>query len=207
MRLPHDALLALLFLSPALAPAQLETGSHRDHVFVRLSYSESGVVRSQLQPPADKSPQDFSVQTDAARLCISVAQNRKYRVVMTLNGKLQHLQGEMPDEQFERLRNVLSATDFRSLSGSHGGMLLQRAETFRAEVDQSYAAGAGSQRLQWLNPDGANPFPQPVSRVVAWLKSFKPAGATSFVESEFSNVCPTFGVRLLEPAVAANQER
>ena len=206
MRLPH-ALLALLLLSPALAAAQLETESHRDHVFARLSYSESGVFRSQRQSPADKSPQDFSIQTDAVRLCISVAQNRTYRVVMTLNGKLQHLQGKMPDEQFQRLRNLLSATDFRSLSGSHGGMLLQRAETFGAEVAQSYAAGTGSQRLQWLNPDGANPFPQPVSRVVAWLKSFKPAGATSFVESEISNVCPTFGVRLLEPAVAANQAR
>jgi hypothetical protein len=114
----------------------------------------------------------------------------------------QHLQGKMPDDKLEELKTLLSLPDFRSLSGDHGGLLRQKAETFASEIMEPNADGV--QHLQWLNPDDNNPFPEPVSKIILWLKDFKPQGGKQFVYSEFSNVCPSRGFRLLQPSQATN---
>jgi hypothetical protein len=61
-----------------------------------------------------------------------------------------------------------------------------------------------AQRLQWLNADGENPFPDSVTKVVIWLKHFEPTDAKLFEYTEFPDVCPSGGLRLLQPSVAAN---
>lgn len=207
MRLPKILLAALSLFLAAPGSAQVEKVIHSDNIFARLSYDESAVRLQQKEPPANGLPQDFLPDINPPHMCIAIAQDGSYRVAMILDGKFQHLQGKIKQEQFQQLRNLLSSPDFRSLSGSHSAMLLQRAETFGAEVVQPNAVGTvRSQRLQWLNPDGENPFPPSVSKVIDWLKKFKPIGASEFVYSEFSNVCPTFGLRLLQPAVASNNQ-
>jgi hypothetical protein len=111
----------------------------------------------------------------------------------------------MSIEQFDRLRTLLSSPDFRVLSGDHGGLLRQHAERFGAEVVDRDASGTvRTQRLEWLNPDGENPFPASVLKVVRWLKDFKPTNAQKFVYSEFPDVCPSGGLRLLQPNIASS---
>jgi hypothetical protein len=181
---------------------------HSDDVLARLSYNETGPFKCCLKEPPpsnDGSLGAFSPEVDPAHICIAVSQDGEYRVVLALDGKIQHLQGKMPNEQFQQLKTLLSTPDFRALSGDHGGLLRRRAETFGAEIAQPETAGTVSkQKLQWLNPDGYNPFPPSVSNVIDWLKNFKPTGGKKFVYSEFSDVCPSRGFRLLQPAVAAN---
>ncbi len=64
-----------------------------------------------------------------------------------------------------------------------------------------------ARRLQWLNGDGENPFPAPISKVVEWMKHFEPKNAKEFEYAEFPDVCPSTGVRLVQPAVAENDPR
>jgi hypothetical protein len=110
------------------------------------------------------------------------------------------LRGKISDRQFKQLGKLLSDSDFRALSGSHGGLIRQRAESFGAEV----VGEDGTQRLQWLNADGENPFPDSVGKVVDWLEHFEPKNGKAFEYAEFPDVCPSVGVRLLQPSVAAN---
>jgi hypothetical protein len=153
------------------------------------------------EPPTDEQLKQFISAIQAPDICIAVAEGGDYRVVMNS----QHLQGKMPDDKLQQLKTLLSSPDFRSLSGDHGGLLRQKAETFAAEIMQPNTAGVvRTQHLQWLNPDDNNPFPAPVSKVVSWLKDFKPQGGKQFVYSEFSDVCPSRGFQLLQPSEATN---
>ncbi|HEV2133106.1 MAG TPA: hypothetical protein VGR47_02480, partial [Terracidiphilus sp.] len=62
-----------------------------------------------------------------------------------------------------------------------------------------------TQRLQWLNADDKSPFPATIEKLVSWLISFQPKDARSFTYAEFPNVCPSIGLSLIQPSVAANQ--
>jgi hypothetical protein len=59
--------------------------------------------------------------------------------------------------------------------------------------------------LQWLNADGESPFPESVAKIVDWLQQFEPKNGKDFEYTEFPNVCPSGGLRLVQPAVADNQ--
>jgi hypothetical protein len=199
---------ALLQVCAASLFSQTKHDANPDETFARLSYNESGSFKCCLkEPPADGKPKVFIPAIDPADICIAVSVTGNYRVTMILDGRPQHLQGTMPDDKLRQLKTLLSSHDFRGLSGDHGGLLRQNAETFAAEVVmQSDATGVlRTQRLQWLNPDDNNPFPQSVSKIISWLKDFEPKGGKEFVYSEFSDVCPSRGFRLLHPAVAATQ--
>jgi len=186
-------LVAASLLCTTALSAQVKQDGNGPHpeIFARLAYNESG----QRRP-----------------VCVAVATSGYYRAILTVNGRIQRLQGKMPTEQFNRLRALLSAPDFRALPGAQGGLLRQHAESFGAEVFHSDAGDSGNtvfnrlrtQRLEWLNPDDENPFPAPVLKVVRWLKDFKPPNAQNFLYSEFPDVCPSVGLRLLRPSIASS---
>jgi hypothetical protein len=207
VRVLAKLLVAALFLVCAASLFSQSRLRTETEVFARLSYNESGAFKCCLkEPPADGKPKVFIPAIDPADICIAVSERGDYRVVMILDAKFQYLQGQMSADKLQQFKSLLSSSDFRGMSGDHGGLLRQKAETFAAEVLQPDVAGTvRTQRLHWLNPDGGNPFPQSVSNVIAWLKDFKPTGGKQFVYSEFSDVCPSRGFQLLQPVVAATQ--
>jgi hypothetical protein len=167
-------------------------------LMARLSYENSGVLLAGA----------------ARHVCVAVSRDGEYRIVRSLdNGQAQRLHGKMPKEELAQLSNLLRAADFRSLSGEHAGLIRQKAEKFAAEIplgDRLRVDGARkrleheSWRLQWLNADGASPFPASVSRVVDWLQHFQPTDGKAFEYTEYPDVCPTGGLRYLQPSVAEN---
>jgi hypothetical protein len=154
------------------------------------------------------------VQGDGVRhICVAVSGSGEYRVERSTDyGELQRLQGKMPKEQLEELKQLLGAGEFRALSGNHVGLIRQDAESFWAEIPAPKQTPGGvplesiprAHRLQWLNADGESPFPNTVTRVVNWLKHFEPTGAKAFEYEEYQPVCPRGGLRLLQPSVAEN---
>ncbi len=169
-------------------------------LMARLSYHSSMVVR------------DGNVR----RVCIAVSHDGEYRIMRSLNnGPTQRLHGKMPKEEFSQLSKLLGAAEFRKLSGYHGGLVRQESETFAAEIpagDQAHDDGSSEWpeheewRSQWLNGDGENPFPVPVARVVDWLQRFQPNDGKAFDYAEYPDVCPSTGLRLLQPSVAENSQ-
>lgn len=124
---------------------------------------------------------------------------------------MERLHGKMPKEELDQLSKLLEAADFRKLSGYHGGLVRQEAETFAAEIpaaDRSHADQKWPQpeawRLQWLNGDRQNPFPPSVLKVVDWLEDFQPKDGKNFEYSDYPDVCPGGGLRFLQPSVADN---
>jgi len=102
---------------------------------------------------------------------------------------------------FEQLNSLLGSPDFRVLSGGHGGLIRRDSKSFAAEIPK---AGDSAQKLQWLDADGENPFPGSVANVVDWLKHFDPKDGKMFEYADYPDVCPSHGLRLLQPSVAMN---
>jgi hypothetical protein len=145
--------------------------------------------------------------------CISVSKDGYYRIVRTTdNGQILRAQGKLPEEQFEQLKKSLDSKGFQKLSQSYGGgIILQEAEIFAAELPgpvefdgTDYAMKDHTRRVRWLNADGGNPFPAAIVTIVDWLKHFAPKDGKAFEEAEFQDVCPSAGLSLVEPSVAAN---
>lgn len=141
-----------------------------------------------------------AVQGEGVRhLCVAISREGEYRVTRKVDAEpMQWLHGRMSQPQFTKLRMLLSNSDFRDVAGSHGWIMRQAGESFAAEILRS----AGTQRFQWLSVDDENPFPASVAKLVSWLKHFDPAGAVPFSYAEYPDVCPSGGVRLLEPPIA-----
>ncbi len=160
-------------------------------LLARLSYDSSPVVQ----------------RLDGVRhVCVAVSNDGDYRIVRSLNsGQAQRLQGKIPQEQFQQLKTLLGSADFRALSGSHGGLILQESESFAAEIPMPGGQReSGTQRLQWLNASGESSFPGSVAKVIDWLKHFEPPDGKLFVYAEYPDVCPSVRLRLLQPSVADN---
>src|SRR5215469_8627914 len=181
---------ALLVVAASVSVAQERYHSPDPDVMARLSYDNSGVFQ----------------QENVGHVCIAVSRDGEYRIVRSTDrGQTVRLHGKMPKEEFSQLSKLLAATEFRSLSGYHGGLVRQEAETFGAEIpvsNPSYLDTARqwpepAWRLQWLNGDGGNPFPASVSSVVDWIKRFQPKDGKPFEYADYPDVCPTGGLRLL----------
>jgi hypothetical protein len=137
------------------------------------------------------------------QVCVAVSRDGDYRILRSLNnGEPQRLQGKMPQKEFQQLKKLLASPEFRRLSGNHGGLIRRESESFAAEIPMPGEDRA--QRLQWLDADGESPFPDSVTKVVIWLKQFEPTDGKLFEYAEYPDVCPSGGVRLLQPSVAAN---
>lgn len=151
--------------------------------------------------------------------CISVFQDGDYRIITPSNQTADRLRlkGKMADDQLLRLKKMLAAPAFRSLSSNAAGMIRDHAENFRAEVsrveqfdgdkDQVYprTLSAPPRRLHWLNADDESPFPAPIAQLVDWMENLKLKNAKPFDDREFrEDVCPSVGLSLVQPSVAAN---
>ena len=151
--------------------------------------------------------------------CISVFQDGDYRIITPSNttGDRLRLKGKMADDQLLRLKKMLAAPGFRSLSSNAAGMIRDHAENFRAEVSRvEPSEGDKTQvhprslpppprRLHWLNADDESPFPAPIAKLVDWMENFKAKNAKPFDDREFrEDVCPSVGLSLVQPSVAAN---
>jgi hypothetical protein len=160
--------------------------SHDPDLLARFSYENSAIMQA----------------GSVRHICVAVSRDGIYRTVRTLNGQTQRLQGKMSDDQFQQLKALLGTAEFRALSGDHGGLIRQEFESFGAEIPM--AGGNRTQRLQWLNADRDNPFPDPVVKVIDWLKRFEPTNGRRFERTDYPDVCPSVGLRMLQPSVAAN---
>jgi len=139
-------------------------------------------------------------------ICLAVSRDQEYRIVRVFNdGMAQRLHGKMTRQQFEQLNSLLGSPDFQALSGGHGGLIRRDSKSFAAEIAKSRSRREdGTQKLQWLDADGENPFPGSVANVVDWLKHFEPKDGKSFEYADYPDVCPSGGLRLLQPSVATN---
>jgi hypothetical protein len=195
---PKALLIANFLLVASISIAQEAYHSTDPDLMARLSYDHSGVAQ----------------RGNVRHVCLAVSRDGEYRIVRSLaDGQSQRLHGKMPKEEVRQLTTLLGADDFRNLSGDHGGLIRKDAESFVAEIPLGDGAlmepGNGLSedwRLQWLNADGENPFPVAVSKVVDWLKRFQPQDGKSFEYTEYPDVCPVGGLRLLQPSVADNSQ-
>ncbi len=140
-------------------------------------------------------------------ICIEVSKDGSYRMVRRLAdpSPMQRLEGTLSQQQVQKLEKLVGASDLKSLSRNHPGVIRQSAETFAAEIPVlDKQVSDGTLHLQWLNADGQNPFPAPVSRIVDWLNHFEPENAKPVASLEFQDVCPSMGLQLLQPSMAAN---
>jgi hypothetical protein len=196
-----EALLAVSFLLISLSVwAQDGNRLNDSDLLARLSLERSGIVQ----------------EGGVRHVCVAVSRDGDYRIVRTdYLGQALRLHGKMPKEQLQQLTKLLEAAEFRALSGYHGGLIRQDAESFGEEIPgvTGEPSDATQQwiepdvwRLHWLNADGESPFPGSVAKVVDWLRQFQPKGGESFSYAEFPDVCPSSGFRLLHPAVAENQQ-
>jgi len=188
-------------LIPLGVRAQDSDHGNASALLARLSYQNSAVVQA----------------GGVRNVCVAVSQDGDYRMVRSGDyGQTVRLRGKMPKEQLQQLTQLLGAAEFRTLSGDHSGLIRQDAEVFAAEISgpmREHVDGARQwmdrdvRRLQWLNADGESPFPVSVAKVVDWLQHFQPKDGKSFLYAEFPDVCPAGGLRLVQPAVAANDHR
>jgi hypothetical protein len=166
---------------------------------VLVSFGLWGQETYQAPAPPDLLAR-FSYQGDQ-HICLAVSRGGDYRLVrVPALGPTQRLHGKIGAEQLQQLRKLISDPHFRALSGTHGGLIRQESESFGAEILRD----SGAQRLQWLNADGESPFPGSVSKIVDWLQYFQPTGGKPFEFAEYPEVCPSGGLRLLQPSVAEN---
>ena len=201
MHLYSETLLtAAILLVASCSIAQERYRSPDPDLRARLSYDNSGVV---VGPGK------------VGHVCVAVSWDGDYRMERSLDdGRTQRLHGTMPKEEFRQLNKLLEASEFRSLSGDHGGLIRQESERFAAEIpfgDRWHEDGHGTKslepeswRLRWLNADGEEPFPSPVANVVDWLKRFEPKNAKRFENTEFPDVCPSRGLSLVQPSISEN---
>ncbi len=195
------ATVVALILLPVNAWGQEPEHAGDTDLLVRLSYDSSANVQAEK----------------TRRVCLAVSRDGAYRISRTMSdGQAQRLEGKMPEKELQQLNALLTDFEFRALSGNHGGLIRQKSESFGAEIPLQHPEPGGiplesaipqAHRLQWLNADGENPFPAAVSKVVEWLKRFEPRNGRSFEYAEFPDVCPSGGLRLIQPAIAENGQR
>lgn len=154
------------------------------------------------------------IRDEVRDVCFSVSADGEYRIVRTLEaGVTERRQGQIPEPQFKKLKDALESKEFRALSPTHGGIIREDAEMFTAELPLPPRKNAdglfedGAWRLEWLNADGENPFPNSVATVIDWLKTLDLKHGKRFDYAEFPNVCPTGGLRLIQPSMATNSRR
>jgi hypothetical protein len=153
----------------------------------------------------------LSYNTVTTQICFAVTLDGAYRIVRstedTHDGP-QRLQGKLSKKEFHEFEALLNSPGFKSLGSNHAGLIRQNAENFAAEIPVPSINGDAddrTRRLQWLNADGESPFPVTIEKLVSWMRNFQPKNARSFTYEEFPDVCPSPGLSLVQPSVAANE--
>jgi hypothetical protein len=205
MRQFTTLLLTVFLLVTTAAWAQQPLDSGESSLLVRLSYE-----RSPLHPDGIQ------------RICISVLNDGNYRIVSLTNGANLpvRLKGKMGDDPLLQLKRLLALRELRSVSPNSADIIRDHAEKFAAEISRvdfpptfklldtptghPQTLPGPPRRVQWLNADDESPFPVPIAKLIDWMERFKAENAENFDYSEFSNVCPSVGLSLVQPSVAAN---
>ncbi len=192
--------LSILLPASALWGQQVDKPSDSEPL-ARLAYDTSAVTR----------------RGDVTHICLAVTRDGEYQIIRSTNDEpTQYLRGQMAKQDFEKLKALLTSPKFRSQPSHDGALIRQEAESFRVEIRGPVRRhGDGTRiwdesdawRLQWLNPDDTDPFPDSIAKVVNWLQSFQPKNGKEFSYAEFPNVCPSGGMRLIQPTIAENQHR
>jgi hypothetical protein len=156
-----------------------------------------------------------TIRGDLRHVCLAISSDGEYRMIRsTIDKPTEYLRGQLSKDRFDKLKTLLSSREFRSQSGTLGGLIRQDSENFRAEMplplkkraDATYIVPESeSWRVEWLNADNTAPFPHSISKLVHWLQNFEPKDGKEFSDADFANVCPTGGLRLVQPSVADNQ--
>lgn len=180
------SLLSTFALLAAALSAQDAAHPSRGNLLARLSYN-STLAKHELN----------------RNVCVAVWEDGSYRAMLPFdNEQMTRLKGKLPQEQLQQLKSLLGDREFQSLSGNHGGLIRNESANFRAEVPRA----DNVQRVQWLQSDEGTPFPVAVSNVVEWLQHFQPSDSERFDEAEYRDICPSGGLRYVQPTVAANQD-
>jgi len=197
-------LLTLTFLLiPFAGFGQEAVKTEKPDLLARLSYKSTAVVR----------------RDGVQRMCVAISGDQEYRMIrLASDGQTLRVHGKLSKEGFDELTKLLDSSQFRALSGNPigglPGLIRQGAESFAAEIslgDKARADGTGvwteaeARRVRWLNPDGGNPFPEPVEKIVSWMEHFQPKNGKEFEYTEFPDVCPSGELQLVQPTVAENQ--
>ena len=203
MRAYAKVLLTLsLLLIPFAVWGQESAPSEKPDLLARLSYKSSAVVQ----------------RDGIQRVCVAITRDQEYRMIrLAENGQTLRVHGTLSKEQFDRLTKLLDSPMFLALSGNQHAQALirQDAESFGAEIplgDKKHADGTRiwiepeARRVRWLNPDGENPFPDSVEKIVSWIQHFQPKNGKEFEYAEFPDVCPTGELQLVQPTLAENQK-
>jgi hypothetical protein len=92
---------------------------------------------------------------------------------------------------------MLKDLDF---DGSRGGVVLQGAERFVAEITRE----GKTIHYVWMNPDHQRPFPNSAARVINWLQDFEAEGASPLTLRELSEhpICPPASAKPVQPVIA-----
>lgn len=204
MRAYAKLLLTLSFLSMGVATwGQEPAPSEKPDLLARLSYKSSAVVQ----------------RDGIQRVCVAITRGQEYRMIrLDENGQTMRVHGTLSKEQFDQLITLLESPKFVALAKNHHAqapLIRQDAESFAAEIplgDQQHADGTRigngqkARRVRWLNPDGENPFPDSLEKIVSWMQHFQPTNGKEFEYAEFPDVCPTEELQLVQPTMAENQK-
>src|SRR5579863_8925859 len=87
----------------------------------------------------DRSPRSpFDKEAGIQHICLAVSRGQDYRIVRLFDdGTTQRLHGKLTKQQFEQLKRLLGSSDFRVLSGSHGGLIRRDSKSFGAEIPKA----------------------------------------------------------------------
>jgi len=203
----HGSLLFLALIVGTVAQAQEPFWPPETDMLARFSYQSS------------------PVQTNGPRqICMSVSQDGDYRMVSSaktgVDGPILW-EGKMSQGQLLTLKRLLTTPAFRSLSGNDAGIIRNHAESFVAEISRveiratfqlegenasvrPRSLPGPPRRLQWLNADDEHPFPRPLAKIVDWMTNFQPKHAKPLDYSEFTRVCPSVGLKFVQPSIASN---
>jgi hypothetical protein len=133
-------------------------------------------------------------------ICFAVSSDGDYRFVRL--GK-SGMQGKMSEEDFKKFKALIEAEDFRSLRGDFSGLIHKDSDSFAAEIPWLAWEGHGrTQRIHWLNADGLRPFPVSVGKLIDWMQNFNAKGSRSLDYADYPDVCPSGGLRYVQPSIA-----
>jgi hypothetical protein len=173
----------ILFASSILASAQSkEPGS--DSLLARLSYNGGTSLIGDMQEGYPQS-------------CFALYRNGYYQILRTSKDGTESFQGTLSQHQRLHLGRMLKDLDFE---GSRGGVVLQGAERFVAEITRE----GKTIHYMWMNPDHQRPFPNSAARVINWLQDFEAEGASPLTLRELSEhpICPPASAKPVQPVIA-----
>jgi hypothetical protein len=174
----------ILLASSSLASAQSkEPGS--DSLLARVSYNGGSSLI------------DRDMQEGYPQSCFALYRNGYYQILRTTKDGTESFQGTLSQHQRLHLGRMLKDLDF---DGSRGGVVLQGAERFVAEITRE----GKTIHYVWMNPDHQHPFPNSAARVIDWLRDFEAEGASPLTLRELSEhpICPPASAKPVQPVVA-----